>query len=712
VNDIPVLKSRIILHLRNDSLISITGNFYSNFPNIQFVNNINPSFAINNVISNVQNNVIKFIWTDTTQENVSLNSYYPNPNLSILPKTDTVYDSINNYDIVYPIKIKAVWINDPDSSYIDSTYYFSVISNSIIKRERRFFNCFHSRISHISLDSFHLDNKFQPINKKYKTPLLSSSCSTCIPTNVDIHYYGTNKTIYTNERTTIFGCGGYIPKDVCTNTFLYIKKWNDHDFVSSDNSWVGGTPISKKVVATALWSLRQCHDFYRIKLNRNSYNNNYAQIKIKLTKYSYAYYPQWDINDNLIWIDKLEGTSSYPVTLDVIGHELTHGVTQYIVNFPDYDPSSSDESGALAEGISDIFGQAIEHYVKSLYPSLLIDDYLAGSQLPVSVGCDSWFRDIKNPKNTCNPDTKNGINYIYNGNSAHKNSTVISHFYYLLAEGGQGVNDLGNSYCVNGIGQDKAIKIIYESLFYIGNQKNFSGFRNAVLIAASNLYGFGPEFWETIAALYAVGIETNSPSNFPSNYPFVIISKTDNSTTSYHYNNSIEMINYTALPGAYVDVSSNQEIHLKSYFYQNPSPPNINYEVHFSQGSEVHLYIAPACAGGAKLANSANSKNNNILEDTSPYAGFSINPSNNKTVSTLFPNPTSSLIHLQLSTRIENTYTFKISNLFGQSLSLPIQKLSDTMISIDFSNVAEGVYIVYYSDNEGNVFTNKVVVKR
>jgi hypothetical protein len=78
----------------------------------------------------------------------------------------------------------------------------------------------------------------------------------------------------------------------------------------------------------------------------------------------------------------------------------------------------------------------------------------------------------------------------------------------------------------------------------------------------------------------------------------------------------------------------------------------------------------------------------------------------------LFPNPTSSLVHLQLPTRIENTYILKITNLFGQSPSLPIQKLSENVLSIDFSNVAEGVYIVHYSDNEGNVFTNKVVVKR
>jgi len=48
----------------------------------------------------------------------------------------------------------------------------------------------------------------------------------------------------------------------------------------------------------------------------------------------------------------------------------------------------------------------------------------------------------------------------------------------------------------------------------------------------------------------------------------------------------------------------------------------------------------------------------------------------------------------------------------GYLIKSLLQKLSDNMISIDFSNVAEGVYIVHYSDNEGNVFTNKVVVKR
>ena len=83
-----------------------------------------------------------------------------------------------------------------------------------------------------------------------------------------------------------------------------------------------------------------------------------------------------------------------------------------------------------------------------------------------------------------------------------------------------------------------------------------------------------------------------------------------------------------------------------------------------------------------------------------------------KTYSTLFPNPTSSLVHLQLPIHIKNSYTLKITNLLGQPLSLPLQKLSDTMISIDFSDIPEGVYIVHYTDSEGNVFTNKVVVNK
>ncbi len=47
------------------------------------------------------------------------------------------------------------------------------------------------------------------------------------------------------------------------------------------------------------------------------------------------------------------------VTLDICGHELTHGVTEHSANL-----NYSNESGALNESFSDYFGETIENYSK------------------------------------------------------------------------------------------------------------------------------------------------------------------------------------------------------------------------------------------------------------------------------------------------------------------------------------------------------------
>ena len=44
-------------------------------------------------------------------------------------------------------------------------------------------------------------------------------------------------------------------------------------------------------------------------------------------------------------------------SLDVIGHELTHGVTQYEANLV-----YSNQQGALNEAVSDIFGSLVKQY--------------------------------------------------------------------------------------------------------------------------------------------------------------------------------------------------------------------------------------------------------------------------------------------------------------------------------------------------------------
>ena len=47
----------------------------------------------------------------------------------------------------------------------------------------------------------------------------------------------------------------------------------------------------------------------------------------------------------------------FTLPVDVIGHELTHGVTQYTANL-----SYFGQSGALNESVSDVFGSLIKQY--------------------------------------------------------------------------------------------------------------------------------------------------------------------------------------------------------------------------------------------------------------------------------------------------------------------------------------------------------------
>jgi vibriolysin len=54
------------------------------------------------------------------------------------------------------------------------------------------------------------------------------------------------------------------------------------------------------------------------------------------------------------------GSSFSPlVALDIAGHEMTHGVTEYSANL-----TYANESGALNESMSDVFGAMVESYAR------------------------------------------------------------------------------------------------------------------------------------------------------------------------------------------------------------------------------------------------------------------------------------------------------------------------------------------------------------
>ena len=88
------------------------------------------------------------------------------------------------------------------------------------------------------------------------------------------------------------------------------------------------------------------------------------------------------------------------------------------------------------------------------------------------------------------------------------NSGVLNFWYYLLATGGTGTNDIGNAYSVTGLGISKAEQICYRmNAVYLFPASTYADARIWAIQAAIDLYGpCTPEVESTADAWHAVGV--------------------------------------------------------------------------------------------------------------------------------------------------------------------------------------------------------------
>ncbi|MFI5399369.1 MAG: M4 family metallopeptidase [Candidatus Binatia bacterium] len=107
---------------------------------------------------------------------------------------------------------------------------------------------------------------------------------------------------------------------------------------------------------SAATSLGEVYDYYLQRHGRNSIDGQGGTI-LALVRFGQNY-------DNAFWSSALNlmvfgDAHPWAGALDVVGHELTHGVTSYTANL-----IYQDQSGALNEAMSDIFGESIEAVVQ------------------------------------------------------------------------------------------------------------------------------------------------------------------------------------------------------------------------------------------------------------------------------------------------------------------------------------------------------------
>lgn len=253
------------------------------------------------------------------------------------------------------------------------------------------------------------------------------------------------------------------------------------------------------------------YDYYLSRFNRDSINNA-GMTMVSSVHLGYNVANAYWTGSQMMYGDG-DGNILDDLTLsfDVIGHELTHGVTQYTAGL-----IYNNASGALNEAWSDIIGVTAKAYRDN---TTVVDWNLAEESYTPNTPGDA-MRYMKNPTAdnyskdwyperipfTSNPNNNND----YGG--VHGNSGIANLAFALLVDGGS--HPRGKSPAqVPGIGVLKAEQIFYRALTtYMSQSTNFSGARTATAQAAQDLYG-SAEKTAVETAWCAVGVGTCPTDN-------------------------------------------------------------------------------------------------------------------------------------------------------------------------------------------------------
>ena len=257
-------------------------------------------------------------------------------------------------------------------------------------------------------------------------------------------------------------------------------------FSDADDVWGNGSTSDRATAGVdAHYGSQVTFDYYKNVLGRNGIFNNGAGVRSRVhygNAYSNAF---WD-GSQMTYGDGAGNTR--PLTsIDIAGHEMSHGVTENTANL-----TYSGESGGLNEATSDIFGTAVEFYANNASD---LGDYLIGEKVDIN-GNGTPLRYMDKPsRDGASPDCwSSGVG----GLDVHYSSGPANHVFYLMAEGSGAKTINGVSYnsptcnasTVTGIGRDAAAKIWYRALsVYMTSSTNYSGARTAAVKAATDLYG-------------------------------------------------------------------------------------------------------------------------------------------------------------------------------------------------------------------------------
>ena len=298
-------------------------------------------------------------------------------------------------------------------------------------------------------------------------------------------------------------------------------------YTDADDNW---TATNARAGVDAHYGAAKTFDYYQTVHGRNGIDGNYGPgtttaisngVSIVASRvhfgsgYNNAFWYQ-----NMMTYGDGDGSTFTPLTtIDICGHEMTHGVTERTANL-----TYAKESGALNESWSDIMGSMVELYADGGVVSS--DTWKIGEEAYTPGTAGDALRRMDNPNAVGDPDhytlrLYQGTCTASNANDqcgVHTNSSISNHAFYLIANGG---TNRVSGVAVTGIGGTNAAKIFYRALTtYMTASTNFAGARTATLSAATDLFGASSAQYNSVATGWcAVGVGTCPGGSTPTPTP-------------------------------------------------------------------------------------------------------------------------------------------------------------------------------------------------
>ncbi|VWB18346.1 M4 family metallopeptidase [Burkholderia metallica] len=288
-------------------------------------------------------------------------------------------------------------------------------------------------------------------------------------------------------------------------------------FTSSTNVWGNNTTTDRQTVAADIdYGLALTWDYYKTTHGRNGIFNDgrgvksYAHVVFDTGSGTTGANAAWLSSRVMVYGDGQPGTSlpKPVVSVDVAGHEMSHGVTEATANL-DY----SGDAGGLNESTSDIFGTLVKYYANNPNDP---GNYVIGARV-VSGGLRKMYKqDLDGRSFSCYP--SGGFSWSNPRHDPHFTSGVGNRLFYLLAEGPTVPStDTGltkaqlvcnGDTTFSGLGREKAGKIWYRTLtVYLNANSSYPNARRASIQAAKDLYGANSTESATVARAWsAVGV--------------------------------------------------------------------------------------------------------------------------------------------------------------------------------------------------------------